>query len=250
MPSKSTTDLTRQLSITGVFTALVCVATISFTVYVPSTKGYFNIGETMVYITALLFGPFVGAFAGGVGSMFADAFLGYYYYAPATLVVKASEGFLVGFLSRKGQALVRSYTKREWRVFTIAIGTLVGMLISLVGFLYYSGLVELYSGMVSIENPASTFFIPVEFWFGIGSLTVILITVLALTSEPDFSLTIISCIFGGLLMVFGYFLYEQLFLGVFAFAEVPVNIGQMTVGVIVAAPIVRIVKQALPQLKS
>ncbi|MEM3616447.1 MAG: ECF transporter S component [Candidatus Bathyarchaeia archaeon] len=250
MLSKPTTNLARQLSITGVFTALVCIATISFTVYVPSTKGYFNIGETMVYTAALLFGPLVGAFAGGVGSMLADIFLGYYYYAPATLIVKASEGLLVGFLSRKGHVFAKSYTKREWRIFTIEIGVLVGMLISLIGFLYYSGLVELYSGVVSIENPASTFFIPVEFWFGIGILTVVLITVLTLTSEPEFNLTIISCIFGGLLMVFGYFLYEQLFLGVFAFAEVPINIGQMTVGVIIAAPIVRIVKQVLPQLKS
>jgi uncharacterized membrane protein len=238
------------LSVTGVFTALVCVATISFTVYVPSTKGYFNIGETMVYITALLFGPLVGAFAGGVGSMLADIFLGYYYYAPATLVIKASEGLLVGFLNRKGQAFVKSHGKREWRIFTIGIGVLVGMLISLIGFLYYSGFVEIYSGVVSIENPASTFFIPVEFWFGIGFFTIVLMAVLALKSEPDFSLTIISCIFGGLLMVFGYFIYEQLFLGVFAFAEVPINIGQMTIGVIVATPIVRVVKQALPQLKS
>jgi len=244
------TNLTKQLSIIGVFTALVCIATISFTVYVPSTKGYFNIGETMVYTSALLFGPFVGAFAGGVGSMLADVFLGYYYYAPATLVIKASEGFLVGFLSQKARTFTKSGAKREWRIFTILLGILIGMLISLVGFLYYSGLVELYSGVVSIENPASTLFIPVEFWFGIGILTVILITVLALASEPEFSLTIISCIFGGLLMVSGYFLYEQLFLGVFAFAEVPVNIGQMTIGMIITAPIVRVVKQALPQLKS
>ena len=40
-----------------------------------------------------------------------------------------------------------------------------------------------------MESPASTFFIPVEFWFGIGILTVILISVLALASEPEFSLT-------------------------------------------------------------
>lgn len=250
MSSTSPTDLARRLSVTGVFTALVCIATISFTIYVPSTRGYFNIGETMVYTAALLFGPLVGAFAGGVGSMLADVFLCYYYYAPATLVIKALEGFLAGFLSRKGQAFVKSHTRREWRIFTIEIGILVGILISLIGFLYYSGFVELYSGIVSIENPTSTFFIPVEFWFGIGILSIIIITVLALISEPEFSLTVIACIFGGLLMVFGYFLYEQLFLGVFALAEVPVNIGQMTIGVIVAAPIVRIIKQALPQLKS
>lgn len=242
-------SLTSKLSVTGVFTALVCVATISFTVYVPSTRGYFNIGETMVYTASLLFGPFIGAFAGGVGSMLSDVFLGYYYYAPATLVIKALEGFIVGFLSRKGQKLAKDYTKHEWRVFTLEIGVLVGMLISLVGFLYYSGFVELYSSVISIENPTSIVFIPVEFWFAIGILVVILISAISFISEPEFGFAVISCIFGGLIMVFGYFLYEQLFLGVFALAEVPINIGQMTVGLIIATPIVRVVKRALPQLK-
>lgn len=246
--SLKTLSLAKQLSIMGVFTALVCVATISFTVYVPSTKGFFNIGETMVYTAALLFGPLVGAFAGGVGSMLADVFLGYYYYAPATLIIKALEGFIVGFLSQKGQAFVKAYAKREWRIFTIGMGVFVGMLISLVGFFYYSGIVELYSIIVSTENPTLTFFIPVEFWFGIGVLAVLLVAILALLSEPEFGFSIISCIFGGLLMVFGYFLYEQLFLGVSALAEVPINIGQMTIGLIVATPIVRVIKRTLPQL--
>jgi len=248
--SLETSNITKQLSVIGVFTALVCVATISFTVYVPSTRGYFNIGETMVYTAALLFGPFVGAFAGGFGSMLADIFLGYYYYAPATLIIKAAEGFVVGFLSRKGYALAKSYTKRELRFFTSEMGVLVGMLVSLVGFLYYSGFVELYSSMFSAENPASTIFIPAEFWFGIGVFAVLLVAALAFISEPEFGFAIVSCILGGLLMVFGYFFYEQLFLGVFAFAEVPVNIGQMTIGLIVATPIVRVVKRVLPQLKS
>ena len=77
---------------TIVFTSLVCVATMAFSVYVPHTRGFFNIGETIIYTTALLFGPFIGAFAGGVGSMVADIFLGYPYYAPATLIIKACEG--------------------------------------------------------------------------------------------------------------------------------------------------------------
>jgi len=135
------TNLTKQLSIIGVFTSLVCIATISFTVYVASTKGYFNIGETMVYTSALLFGPFVGAFAGGVGSMLADVFLGYYYYAPATLVIKASEGFLVGFLSQKAQAF-RSGAKREWRIFTILLGMLIGCSSALLVFSIIAGLLS------------------------------------------------------------------------------------------------------------
>lgn len=242
-------NITRQLSASGVFTALVCVATISFTVYVPSTRGYFNIGETMVYTAALLFGPVVGAFAGGVGSMLADLFLGYYYYAPATLVVKALEGFITGFLGQKGKTLTKNYTKGEWKIFTTEIGVLVGMLVGIVGFLYYSGIVELYSNVISTENPASIILLPAEFWFGFGVFAAILIIAIAFLSEPRFGFMIISCVFGGIFMVLGYFLYEQLFLGVFALAEVPINIGQMTIGLIVAVPIVRVIQRILPQLK-
>ncbi|MGB9960524.1 MAG: ECF transporter S component [Candidatus Bathyarchaeales archaeon] len=243
-------NVTRQLSITGVFTALVCIATIGFSVYVPSTKGYFNIGETMVYTAALLFGPLVGAFAGGVGSMLSDLFLGYYIYAPATLMIKAFEGFVVGFLSKKGRTFVKSFSPNKWRSFTIMSGVVVGVLVSLVGSASYSGYVEFYSGIISAENPAAVLFIPMEFWLGLGVLAALLILAIAFISEPEFGLEIVSCIAGGLLMVLGYFLYEQLFLGVFALAEVPINIGQMTIGLMVATPIVKVVRRTLPQIKS
>jgi uncharacterized membrane protein len=229
--------------------ALVCVATMSFTIYVPSTKGFFNIGETMVYITALLFGPLVGAFAGGAGSALADVLLGYYYYAPATLVIKALEGGIVGFLGRKKPPFSLQ-AKRKWRIFTTGTGVFVGALISLIGFLYYSGIVEFYSGFPPSENPTSTFFIPMEFWLGLGIFVAILTAVIAVISEPEYGWMIISTIFGGLVMVLGYFLYEQFILGVLAVAEVPVNIGQMTVGLIIATPIVKIIQRMLPQIKS
>ncbi|MBS7609861.1 ECF transporter S component [Candidatus Bathyarchaeota archaeon] len=64
----------KVISLTSIFTALTCAATMVFTVYVPATKGYFNIGETMVYTSALLFGPYIGALSGGLGSMLADIF--------------------------------------------------------------------------------------------------------------------------------------------------------------------------------
>ncbi|MGD8545311.1 MAG: ECF transporter S component, partial [Candidatus Bathyarchaeota archaeon] len=129
---------TIKLAITSVFTALVCIATMSFTIYVPSTRGFFNIGETMIYLAALLFGSTVGAFAGGVGSMFADIFLGYYYYAPATLVIKALEGGIVGFLSHKKLLSSKSHERYKLKVFTTEMGILIGMLVGLIGFLYYS----------------------------------------------------------------------------------------------------------------
>jgi len=55
------------------------------------------------------------------------------------------------------------------------------------------------------------------------------------------------------LMVSGYFVYEQTVLGypfAVALIEVPLNIVQMLVGLLIAMPIVHIVLRVFPQLKS
>jgi len=54
-------------------------------------------------------------------------------------------------------------------------------------------------------------------------------------------------------MVAGYFIYEQLVLGyplAVALVEVPFNVVQMLVGLIVAVIIVHVVLRVFPQLKS
>jgi len=235
-----------RLALTAIFTALVCVSTAIFSIYVPQTRGFFNIGETMVYVTALLFGPYVGAFAGGVGSMFADLILGYFHYAPATLIAKACEGGIVGFLSKK---IPRFASEKNWKVLTLSVGVVVAALLVLIGASYYSGSVELYFGIPQPEAPTSTILVPAEFWYSLGAAAVLLMTVTGFTFDPELGWTVISIIAGGVVMVSGYYLYEQFFLGVFALSEVPVNIGQMTVGLIVSVPVVRAVWRYLPSLR-
>jgi uncharacterized membrane protein len=243
---------TIRLAITAVFTSLVAVATMVFSIYVPTTKGFFNIGETMVYITALLFGPLIGSFAGGVGSMVADILLGYPYYAPATLVIKACEGGIVGFLGRKR---LKFSSKLQWKAFTFTVGLVAGVLLGYVGSLYYSGTVELYLGIPAPENPI-LIFIPSEFWYSLGVLAILLVTLMGFVFEPEFGWLILATLVGGLEMVIGYFIYQQFFLwplfGVeaIAIAEIPINIGQMTIGIIVSIPVVRAVLRALPSLKT
>jgi uncharacterized membrane protein len=67
---------------------------------------------------------------------------------------------------------------------------------------------------------------------------------------------VISVIVGGLEMVAGYFLYETLLallfpsFEIYAVAEIPLNIGQMLVGLIIAVPIMHAVQRIFPQLKS
>ena len=241
-----------KVAITSVFTALVCLVTMMFSIYVPQTEGFFNVGESMVYITAILFGPVIGAFAGGVGSMFADLILGYPHYAPATLVIKACEGAIVGSLSRKTPKMAQLH----WKTVTLLIAIIPGALLSVIGASYYSGNAEMYLGY-----PAQTLniFIPAEAWYVLGGVIIVLIASIGLTTEPKIGWLAISLILGGLEMVAGYFIYQQ-FLGhllfpepfkeVYAVAELPVNIGQMIIGIIVAIPTVRAAWRYLPTLQS
>jgi len=63
----------------------------------------------------------------------------------------------------------------------------------------------------------------------------------------------IAIIIGGFEMVAGYFLYEMFVLGyptILALAEVPWNIVQMTVGLVIAIPVMHAVMRVFPQLKS
>ncbi len=234
-----------EAAITAMFTALVCIATISFTIYVPQTKGFFNIGEAMVYITALLFGPLIGAVSGGAGSMLADLILGYSHYAPATLIIKGFEGGIVGLLTRKRPKIA---SEREWKIVTSIMGVFLGAALGIIGATYYSGSVELYLGL-STEQSTAILNVPFYVWYILGGLAASAIILSGLLVEPELGWTVISIILGGSIMVTGYFLYEQFLLGVLAYAEVPVNIGQMTIGLIVSIPVVRGIYRYLPSLR-
>lgn len=210
-------------------TALVCATTMLFTVYVPATRGLFNMGETMVYLSAILFGPFMGAFAGGVGSMLADLLLGYY-YAPATLLIKASEGFIVGFLCSRSLKL----SKRDWRILTSLLGLFTSILLAFVGSTYYCGDIELTLGY-----SVFTQHIPQIFWLALGIIVTFSIISTRLIVEPNVGWIILSVITSGLVMVLGYFIYEAYFIGpLFGIEAIA-----MVVGLIVAVPVTRIIRK-------
>lgn len=167
-------EIAFKLATAAVLAAIVCVATLIFTIPIPATTGYFNLGETTIYVAALLFGSFVGGFAGGVGAAIADMLVAPQ-FAIGTLITKSCEGIIVGFLNQK--------------------------LIAKTGKAYAAA--------------------------------------------------IVAIIVGGLEMVFGYLIYEQLVLNyslVIAAGEAPFNVVQMLVGLVVAVPIVAIIIRFFPQL--
>ncbi len=169
---------TTKIALAAVFAALVFIVTSQIPpISIPATSGYFNLGETIIYVSALLFGPLPGFLAGGVGSMLADLYLGFTFFAPGTLIIKGIEGTIVGFLNLRLKKLIPNITFR-------------------------------------------------------ASLSVLV---------------------GGLEMVFGYFIYEQLALGyptAAALVEVPFNLVQMAIGLIVALPIMHAVRRVYPSLNA
>lgn len=175
MQTNVTQSSTFKIAVAAIFAALVATATLLFVIPIPATSGYFNLGETLIYVAALLFGPLVGAVA-GAGASIADALVAAQ-YAPGTFTIKAIEGFIVGFLTKKLNKKIKNLT-------------------------------------VSAS---------------------------------------IAIVIGGFEMVAGYFIYETLALGypvALAGAEVPFNIAQMVIGLIIAVPIMHAVLRIFPQLKS
>ena len=90
---------TKKFTLTAMFTALVCVATM--VIHIPAPNGYINMGDAVLLLSAFLLGPLPGAICGGLGSCLADIFLSFAAYSPATFIIKFIMGYIAGAIVRK-----------------------------------------------------------------------------------------------------------------------------------------------------
>lgn len=104
--------------------ALTAAVTMTVAIPFPPTRGFFNLGDSIVFFTAFTFGMRAGGICGGVGSAAADILLGYGYFAPITLITKGSEGFVAA-------AVGRLSNKRGW---AMALGVVAGGLCMVTGY--------------------------------------------------------------------------------------------------------------------
>jgi uncharacterized membrane protein len=241
----------RTLASAAIFTAFVAAATSVFTIYIPATTGYFNVGEIMVYTSALLMGPYVGAFAGGVGSMISDLSVGAPYFAPGTLVIKGIEGFIVGYL---GTRTFPKVTRAGWRGTTLGFGLVFCLALAYVGSGFLSGDFSITLGG-AWNIPAYTFdlLVPQLFWPILGTVAFVIIALVATRVEVKSGQSVMSVLVGGSEMVAGYYLYESLILTLIApasvvatlapAAEVPFNVAQALIGLLVAVPLARSIRR-------
>ncbi len=216
---------------TAVFTSLVFLATVMIVVSTPATRGFFNLGETMVYTTALVtLNPWISFIAGGVGSALADVFLGYSHYAPGTFVIKSVEALLVVFLVK-----VFSKLRKYSLLVFLALSILASILVLVYGLLFYSGYTELV-----IAGSTVRIYVPEYFWIIVSLLIALFSVYMGVRVDPDIGFKILAIILAGIEMVTGYFLYQVLILGykpIVAATEIPVNLGQAIIGLVISLPI-------------
>jgi uncharacterized membrane protein len=210
--SKGEMTLTLKIALMAVFTAVETVTTMMVPINIPASQGYFNVGEAIIYFTAILFGPAIGAFTGGVGAAIADLLLGYASYAPVTLVVKGAEGFVVGYLFKILKD--KKFLKEKWNIFTLVLG-------------FSAGLTMIILGIESV-----TFII-------LGIVLMVLIIALGFTVQHDIGIKLIAMLCGGVVMVLGYMTYQIPTYGAdAALFELPFNFLQVLLGILIALPLI------------
>lgn len=91
-----------------VFASLIAAFTLVATMIriAPTTQSYFNLGEVVVYTSAILFGPVPAAPGVAVGSALGDIILGSPVWAPFSFVIKGIEALIVAFLSLRSRSAI------------------------------------------------------------------------------------------------------------------------------------------------
>jgi uncharacterized membrane protein len=93
---------TKWIVYNGLMIALVFLGTYLTRIPTPLPGGYFNLGDAVIMIAAILLGRTVGFTAGAVGSFLADMVAyGFLPFAPITFVVKGIEGLIVAMIAGK-----------------------------------------------------------------------------------------------------------------------------------------------------
>jgi len=87
-----------SIALAALLIPLTTVFTLSVRVPVPATQGYVNLSDVAITFAGLIFGPWVGLVAGGVGAGLADLLGGYAQFAPLSLAAHGLEGLVIGWL--------------------------------------------------------------------------------------------------------------------------------------------------------
>ena len=131
MSNKKSKTLLLKICISGMFAALICVATMMIRIPMP-VCGYVNFGDCFILVAAWILGPVYGFAAGGIGSALADLFAGYAQYIPGTFVIK-------GLIAVAAALIVHAFLHKsdKLRLPGYVAGGIAGELIMVGGYYLY-----------------------------------------------------------------------------------------------------------------
>ncbi|EOD00710.1 ECF transporter S component [Caldisalinibacter kiritimatiensis] len=245
---------TKKLTYGGLMTALVFVATAFVPqIPIPFTQGYVHLGDSMVFVAAILLGWQYGAIAGGLGSALADLYLGFYIWILPTLIIKALMGAIVGFMGK-------TYREKKLKAIKNVINVVIGGGWIITG-VYMKNLLNVR--LREIENSELAMKLVNEFEqiknlqdlsnlidyvqsfllaaIVIIPLVVVMISILFRYKDKEvFGLSnLVGMATAGIWMVIGYYFAGSLITGslIVPIFSVPFNILQFVVGVVIAFPI-------------
>jgi uncharacterized membrane protein len=109
----------------GMLSALTFVAAMA--IHVPSLNGgVIHLGDSVIFLTAILFGRKYAAISGAVGMTLFDILSGYSMWAPYTFVIKAVMGFTAGSIAYMGGSKGESSIKNAIGILLAGIWMIVG----------------------------------------------------------------------------------------------------------------------------
>ncbi len=139
LSNSSSSSKVKEMVQIALLTALTYIA-VSFINIPYGNGGVIHLGDSMIFVAALLFGRKHAAISGAVGMTMFDLFSPYAIWAPYTFVVKAVMGLIVGSIAyskgSKGESLLKN---------------IAGMLLAGVWMVigYYAAEVLIYGNMLA-----------------------------------------------------------------------------------------------------
>lgn len=135
MEQKSPANMSAlRIALMAVLTAVVVVFTLIVRVPTP-IKGYISLCDVIITFSAFLFGPWIAAIAGGLGTGIADLIGGYAQWAPLSFVIHGVQGLLIALIARAG---VKQGVPGDAKLPMMILGGVVGMIVMAGGY-YLAG---------------------------------------------------------------------------------------------------------------
>lgn len=93
---------TKDIVYCALFAALACVATAFTKIPIPGiADGYVHVGDTVIFVAALILPGVQAAAVGAIGSAMADVIVGAAIYAAPTFIIKGLAAFIVWLVANR-----------------------------------------------------------------------------------------------------------------------------------------------------